>query len=56
MAENKNHLTQTRPDGGIGRALASLAADQGLKPDSVKSMTFKIDTCHYLAWHSALLR
>ena len=26
-----------------------------LKPGQVKSMTYQIDTCHFLAWRSALL-
>ena len=42
-------------DDRIGRARASRAGDGGFEPWSSEPMTYKMDTCCFLAWHSALI-
>ena len=41
--------------GRIGRARTLRAGDRGFEPGRVKPMTYKIDTCHFLARGSTLL-
>ena len=49
------YVYKTGRGGLIDRALVSHAGDRGFKTRRVKPMTYKIDTCHYLAWCAPVL-
>ena len=49
-------LTLTRHGGHIVRAQASCAGEGSSVSDRVKPMTYTIDTCRFLAWHSGITR